>query len=247
MHDCLFNNTHINTLIMVFLRDKLHVYADVKFAYAIMNKKNPNNFSVITNKPDWFSLYIQNNYQYIDPVLLTALHTLTPFAWDENIKISLGLKMTRIFGVAKNHNITNGYTFILHDQFDNLVVLSLIMDADCNEELKKKITENKNYIQMLLIITHERLIKFYQEINESERKDKCLSKDIFSCRENQVLHWASLGKSYQEIAIILGIKLTTVKYHINNIIRKLSVNNAKHAIRLAIELRLIRPILPEIK
>ncbi|MGL9750687.1 MAG: helix-turn-helix transcriptional regulator [Symbiopectobacterium sp.] len=40
-----------------------------------------------------------------------------------------------------------------------------------------------------------------------------------------------MGKSYQEIAIILAIKLTTVKYHMGNAVKKLCVNNAKHAIK----------------
>ncbi|HDL8001096.1 TPA: helix-turn-helix transcriptional regulator, partial [Yersinia enterocolitica] len=54
--------------------------------------------------------------------------------------------------------------------------------------------------------------------------------------------WASVGKTYAEISIILGIKRSTVKFHIGNVVRKLGVLNAKHAIRLGIELKLIKPI-----
>ncbi|WP_222409740.1 LuxR C-terminal-related transcriptional regulator, partial [Yersinia aldovae] len=42
-------------------------------------------------------------------------------------------------------------------------------------------------------------------------------------------------------SIILGIKRSTVKFHIGNVVRKLGVLNAKHAIRLGIELQLIKP------
>ena len=56
-----------------------------------------------------------------------------------------------------------------------------------------------------------------------------------------------MGKTYQEIALILGIKLSTVKFHIGNAVKKLGVTNARHAIRLGIELQLIRPVVTDIK
>ncbi|HEN3643903.1 TPA: helix-turn-helix transcriptional regulator, partial [Yersinia enterocolitica] len=66
--------------------------------------------------------------------------------------------------------------------------------------------------------------------------------EIFSKRENEIIYWASVGKSYQEIALILGIQSTTVKHHMGKVVKKLGVTNAKHAIGLAVELQLIRPI-----
>ncbi|MGK2889790.1 MAG: helix-turn-helix domain-containing protein [Candidatus Malihini olakiniferum] len=54
-----------------------------------------------------------------------------------------------------------------------------------------------------------------------------------------------MGKSYHAIAIILGIKLTTVKYYIGNAAKKLGITNTTHAIRIRVELRLIRLITPE--
>ncbi|PAV07708.1 hypothetical protein CBG25_04745 [Arsenophonus sp. ENCA] len=55
-------------------------------------------------------------------------------------------------------------------------------------------------------------------------------------RENEVLHWVSAGKTYWEISVILGIKVTTVKFHIGNVVRKLDVCSAKQAIRASVEL-----------
>lgn len=36
--------------------------------------------------------------------------------------------------------------------------------------------------------------------------------------------------------------MTTVKYHIGNVVRKMGVANVKHAIRMGVELQLIRPV-----
>ena len=56
-----------------------------------------------------------------------------------------------------------------------------------------------------------------------------------------MLYWSSMGKTYGEIAAIAGISVSTVKFHMGNIVSKLCVNNARQAIRLGVELGLITP------
>ncbi|MEW7002261.1 helix-turn-helix transcriptional regulator [Serratia marcescens] len=51
-----------------------------------------------------------------------------------------------------------------------------------------------------------------------------------------------MGKTYQETAMILGIKTGTIKFHMSNVVKKLGVTNARHAVRLGMELRLIKPV-----
>jgi transcriptional regulator EpsA len=48
-------------------------------------------------------------------------------------------------------------------------------------------------------------------------------------REIEVLQWLHTGKTNWEIALILGISHTTVKNHVQNIIRKLGVENRRQA------------------
>ena len=212
-----------------------------------MSKNNPSNFSIISNRQEWFDVYLENNFQFIDPVLITALDRITPFAWDENIMLSQGIKVPKIFDIAKNHNIINVYTFLLHDQYNNLVVLSMMMNKECDDNIDEFITYNKNQLQMILITTHEKLTSLYKEQESKSEFEGMNAKDLLSKRENEVIYWASVGKSYQEIALILDIKTTTVKYHIGNTVKKLGVTNAKHAIRMGVELQIIRPLIPEEK
>ena len=58
-------------------------------------------------------------------------------------------------------------------------------------------------------------------------------------REREVITLSSRGKTYPEIAMILGVKVQTVKFHMGNIVRKLDVVNAKQAIRCAVEYQLV--------
>lgn len=54
-------------------------------------------------------------------------------------------------------------------------------------------------------------------------------------REAELLSWVVLGKTNPEIAIILGIQLTTVKKHLESIFAKLDVENRTAAVTLALE------------
>ena len=48
------------------------------------------------------------------------------------------------------------------------------------------------------------------------------------------LRWIREGKSNEEIAIILGLKISTVKTHVQHILRKLGVENRLAAARVPV-------------
>jgi len=56
-----------------------------------------------------------------------------------------------------------------------------------------------------------------------------------SPREWDTLHWIREGKSNEEIAIILGLKITTVKTHVQNLFRKLGVESRLAAARMPLD------------
>ncbi|MDR5019844.1 LuxR family transcriptional regulator [Yersinia rochesterensis] len=239
MNKLFFKNELINSTIKKQLERKLEKHGNIKYAYAIMNKRNPSDFSVISNwERKWCEFYTQHNFQFTDPVLLAAAHRITPFSWSENII----LKLPKLFDMAKEYNVVNGYTFVLHDQNHNLIVLSLVADKDSSEDAKEILDKDKGNIQLLLMTTHEKLTSLYKDLNSKSDFYNMNINEFFSTRENEIIYWVSVGKSYQEIAFILGIQLTTVKHHMGKVIRKLGVTNARHAIGLAVELQLIRPV-----
>lgn len=62
-----------------------------------------------------------------------------------------------------------------------------------------------------------------------------------SPREKEILLWAADGKTNEETAMILEITERTVRFHLNNIMQKLSVENKTHAVAKAISIGLISP------
>lgn len=61
-------------------------------------------------------------------------------------------------------------------------------------------------------------------------------------RELEVLRWVHTGKTNWEISSILGISHTTVKNHVQNIIRKLGVENRRQAAIKGLKQGLIAPM-----
>lgn len=235
-------NEIINTTIKNYLNRKLKSFGVLKYAYMVMSKKNPSQVVIISNYPqEWVETYKENNYQHIDPVILTAINKVSPFSWDDNLVINSKLRFSKIFNLSREYNIVNGYTFVLHDHLQNLVALSIMIEEEESNDIENILEDNKDKIQMLLISTHEKFISLYKEVSQNNN-NKLGDKEIFSHRENEILYWASMGKTYPEIAMILDIKISTVKFHIGNVVKKLGVLNAKHAIRLGVELQLIKPI-----
>ncbi|MCW5921051.1 MAG: response regulator transcription factor [Saprospiraceae bacterium] len=57
--------------------------------------------------------------------------------------------------------------------------------------------------------------------------------EVLSGREHEILQLLSKGRTYSEIANVLGIKEGTVKVHIHNIYTKLHVTNSREAIEKA--------------
>ncbi len=66
-----------------------------------------------------------------------------------------------------------------------------------------------------------------------------MGRDILTQREQEVLRWVYLGKSNLEIGMILGISPLTVKNHVQEILRRLDVQNRAQAVGKAFKLHIL--------
>lgn len=235
------NEIYVNSAIRKHLDSKLSELGDFIWAYVVISKSNMSISAHATNYPaEWVKYYQDNNLQFTDPVVIAALNRLTPFSWNEKITLANESFFSSIFEKAKLYSIINGYTFVLHDYKKNLVTLSLIIDPNKREETERCINLHKGTLDLLLASVHEEYLALTSLAKKNE--PSLANENIFTTRENEILYWASVGKTYSETGTILGIKTTTVKFHMSNIVKKLGVINARHAVRLGIELHLVRPV-----
>lgn len=222
----------------MYLERNLSKIGDYSYAYVIVKKNNPSLFSAISNYPDsWIDIYQKNAYQFTDPVVLYALNRFVPFLWNEDILIKLNMRLKKVFYIARKYNIVNGYTVVLHDHDNNLVMLSILIDNINEDRIEYEIKNNQDKLQMLLLYTHDKLLSLYENMNKKNNLN--YKRELLTNRENEILYWSSMGKTYPEISAILGITIRTVKFHIGNTVKKLGVYNVKQAIRIGIELNII--------
>ncbi|MDU2731101.1 LuxR family transcriptional regulator [Pantoea sp.] len=208
-----------------------------EYAYLVISKINPYKTLLVSNYPDeWIKIYQDNHFQFIDPVVLKAFKQSSPFAWDENITFLTD----RIFTLSRRYNILNGFTFVLHDHHNNLALLSVISQSDDAYTAESPLWRERQLMQMRLI---EFNAQMYRLIDMAAVGMQVICPDatkaIFTQREQEVLYWASMGKTYPEIATILVISVSTVKFHMGNIVNKLQVANARQAIRRCAAMNLI--------
>lgn len=232
-----FSSTEKNEQVKDELEKRLGKYGEISYAFAVINKRNFDDILIITNLPSGFiDSYLESKYQNIDPVLVHALNRVSPIIWDDTLRINSQWAVTKIFeSVRPKYDIVSGHTFVLHDQNNNLIVLSLYINKFLMAEIDENVKKHKYDLQGVLIETHEILLHLYRDENQQNINES----NILSARENEILYWSSTGKTYPEIARMLDITVSTVKFHMGKIVKKLGVNNAKHAISLAIELNII--------
>lgn len=206
----------------------------MNYVYGVMNKRNTDDMIIISDfSDDLIANYLNKKTQNIDPVIINALNRISPFTWDENLKINSEWTIKKVFDPVTPYNIISGHAFVVHDQNNNLAVLSLYIDKYSMDYIHDHISRHKDELQGLLIQIHEMLLSIYQE-------EKVVN-NILSARESEILYWCTTGKTYTEVADILQITVSTVKFHMAKIVKKMGVKNAKHAISLGTELNMISP------
>ena len=123
---------------------------------------------IISNYPsEWVDIYKENNFQQIDPVVIASFTRIAPFSWDENITINSELNFSKIFNLSKNYKIVNGHTFILHDYYNNLALLSILMNENGVNETEAIVKDNEDKLQMLLIKVHDKIVTLYKELDSN--------------------------------------------------------------------------------
>ncbi|MCG5050316.1 LuxR family transcriptional regulator [Pectobacterium brasiliense] len=221
-----------------FIKRKLKGVGDVWFSYFMMSKNSTSQPYIISNYPEaWMKEYIKKEMFLSDPIIVASLARITPFSWDDNDLVTLRAKNQDVFISSVQHDISSGYTFVLHDHDNNVATLSIANHPE-DANFEKCMKNHENDLQMLLVNVHEKVMAYQRAINVQDNPPDNSRNALLSPRETEVLFLVSSGRTYKEVSRILGISEVTVKFHINNSVRKLDVINSRHAITKALELNL---------
>ncbi|WLG96778.1 LuxR family transcriptional regulator [Pseudomonas sp. FP198] len=205
------------------------------YAYFVMYKGREVKPRIFSNYPKrWLDVYKAENYHLVDPVIKHGLKCIAPFFWHEALESKATDQGQAVFASSEKYQISDGFTFNLHDANGLFAALS-ISNTERRKDFEQTMMRRAAEIQMTLIQFQHRLTdcfslsELFPELTEAGLSD----------RELGVLKWVVMGKAYSEIAAIHAISVRTVKFHMANIVDKLSVCNAKQAVYKAVSLGLV--------
>lgn len=172
---------------------------------------------------EWLQIYGSNQLYNQDPIVLRNLSNPGSQLWDETYSMFDG-KLTRLFLTSRDFGLNHGVSGGLYNQDSNTTTLfSFSGRGDWFKNHQKKI------LALLAPHLHQALAKVYKAAQTNSRLS-ALSK-----REREIVTWVKAGKTNWEISMILNISERTVKFHVQNIERKLEAVNKAHAVAILME------------
>ena len=178
--------------------------------------------AVATYSGLWQQRYFLKKYVTHDPVISYGREADQPFDWAD---LPLDDPATKaFFADALGHGVgRNGLSIPLRGPRGVFALVSFTNNLSKDEWEAYK-AANMNSLKVLSV-----LIDAASRINFKLRA----SPVHLSKREEQCLLWAPRGKTYQEIAMILGLAFSTVKVYLDTARHKLQCMNLTHAAAVA--------------
>jgi len=175
-------------------------------------------------RSDWAGYYEEQKFTLVDPVVKYCAVVEDVFRWEEAYTYC-GDECSQFVAAAERFGLKDGYTLgrTEHQITHTASLASVTIDPDHIDE--------SQHLMIKQLLPH---------INEVLSRPGFLRSPSITKKELEALQWASYDKSYWEIGAIMGITERTVKFHFNNIFRKLRVHNREQAVRKGAILGLIQ-------
>lgn len=176
---------------------------------------------------DWLKIYAESRLYLQDPIILHNFQYPGAQLWDETYRLYSGRISSdfidKATGFGLCHGVSGGF-------YDGRTRMSTIVT--CSGKGMRFGARQKHIMSIVSPHLHQALLRFYRE-NNAPRGQK------ISKRESEVIKWVMEGKTNWEIGVILNISERTVKFHVQNIERKLNAVSKAHAIAIALDQNLV--------
>jgi len=186
---------------------------------------------LVSNHPDcWQQLYRSHGYQCIDPFVRHARHCPLPFLWrDVGARTSCRSPDAAFLACARRHGIDvcRGASIPVHARGEQLALLSVSQAVGCGD-VRDICLRDALLLSGVATTLHLRV---------GQLMAGCRPRSL-TRRERECLLWASRGKAQDEIALILGLRPRTVRFHQENAMCKLGARNIAAAVGRATALGL---------
>ncbi len=154
---------------------------------------------------------------------------IKPFFWSDEHLLAVADEAVPVPGPYKP--VGEGASFIVHGNRGFYSVLNLCSFGE-DQQFRETVLAHQSELQMLLVSMYDEALEDHAAPVEQQT--------VLTPRETEVLSWVSLGKTYNEVALLTSMTSHTVKFHMKNVFGKLQVTNGKSAIGKALQLGYIR-------
>ena len=178
---------------------------------------------------NWINTYISENYSTVDPVIAYCKTQRQPFNWDDAYSKYFSRKSRKFANAARDHGLFSGISVGYTGSYETAPECRLSIGSLANVDNKRQILAGY-LLRTFLPVWHDILATTARSVFLAQK---------LTITEMEVLKWAKEGKTVWEISTIRGVSESTVKFHFQNIYKKLDVNNRVHAIAKAIHLGVI--------
>ncbi len=184
-----------------------------------------------TSYPEsWMKHYVENNYLDVDPVVKELLNKNQIFRWDDILKkYDKESSSHTMMMEAEDANVTEGIGISITTPYEEITGVGIARSQRTKEKLDDHVLS---------------LVYFYT-MNFHQTYRKLIAKKLanqFSIRQKEILHWATLGKTDMEMAIILNVSYATIRYHWNKLFETMNVNSRSQAIEKAIHYNIFKGV-----
>ena len=180
---------------------------------------------------DWMNYYSEKGYINIDPVPARSFVSNLPFTWDWLIDNTvLDDSQRAVMNEAREAKLLDGVGIPLYGVNGEIAGIGLASSSG-----------NTGIDKDMLCKIRAISFQFHMAYSEKEEAQEGVNTVKLTPRETEILLWASEGKSDLAISDILNISYGTVRFHMNNIFRKLDAYERTFAVVKAIRHGLIRP------
>ncbi|MBI1910755.1 MAG: autoinducer binding domain-containing protein [Deltaproteobacteria bacterium] len=170
---------------------------------------------------EWAGIYTSEELYKKDPVIKYNYDRKNAFFWTEATEVYSDRPNLEVMDRASEFGLRHGLSSGICGAGNKSSIFSFASG-------KNNFT--RHHLQIIDVVMPH-IHQAFLRICES----KAVTSHDLSAREMEVLRWMKEGKTNWEISIILNISERTVKFHVQNIERKLNAVNKAHAIAIALD------------
>lgn len=185
------------------------------------------NYNLVTTNynEEWVRTYLEKNFSGIDPIMAECRGNEGLHYWADVYRRRP--PDAGFLSAARDFGLVDGYAAGIQNLSGSRRGLISFSGGGLS----------KNYRDCLvleIIVPH-----LYQAMDRIVYRRKFMEMPAVTLREKEVLKWMTCGKTNWETSVILCVSECTIRFHMNNVMKKLNATSKTHAVAIALAAGLV--------